>query len=507
MTADGSVIEANAGLRRELVRTTIASGIYIAGDGLARAVSLVLTVAYTHYLTPGNYGTLAVASTVLLLLPPILGLSISAATLRLWFESEERAARDRLVGATLAFLLVVATVAAAAIELLGDLGVLDFVPSAHYAPYLRYAMLTAYFSVFLDLPVTLLIARRRPKQVLALTVAGAAATLGTSLGLVVGLHEGVVGVLRANAISAAAMAVIGVVVTLRMSHGRLRWAGDVVRPSLRYSVPLVPGLLAQWVLQVSDRPLLSHFVAAAAVGRYYLGYSIGAIAGLVVHGATRALQPLVTRDLKQGLDARVARTGTYWFGALTLVCLAIAVWGSDLLYLVTAPRFHTATRIVPVVAAAHVAFAAYVIVGQGIFYGMRTRWLPALTGAAALVNVGLNVLLVPRWGIMAAAVDTAAGFTTLFVLFALHAHRVYRIDWEYLRWARIVLAAVAAFGVASVAGQAPSWARLGLELAGILLVAPLALTVLGFWTREERQAIASASGAWRGRGRGTRAPS
>lgn len=474
------------GLRRELLRVTIASGLYAAADGLARAVSLVLTVFYTHYLTPADYGTLAITSTVVLLLAPVLGLSISSAVIRLWFEARDERERERLVASALGFLLVVPTLGVVAIELAGDAGALDFFPSAPYAPFLRYAVLTAYCSLFLDLPVTVLIARRQPQQVLVLTVANAALTLGTSLALVVGAGQGLLGVLRANALAAAVLAVAGIAVTLRMTGGRISPARHEIRASLRFSTPLIPSVLSQWVLQVSDRPLLSHFVAAAAVGRYYLGYSVGAIAGLVVHGASRAFQPVVTGDLKRGADERVVRMGTYWFGGLTLVCLALALWGRDLLALVVGGGFEGAARIVPVVAAAHVAFAAYVIVGQGIWYGMQTRWVPLLTALAAAVNVGLNLILIPRVGIMAAAADTVAGFAALALLFGLLAHRVYRIDWEYGRWAQIVLAALAAYGVASLAGQSPSWSRLGLELAGVVVAAPLALTVLGFWTPAER---------------------
>ena len=46
-----------------------------------------------------------------------------------------------------------------------------------------------------------------------------------------------------------------------------------------------------------------------------------------------------------------------------------------------------------------------------------------------------------------------------------------------------------AYGVASLAGSDPSWALLGLELVGVLVAAPVALTVLGFWTEPERRAL------------------
>jgi O-antigen/teichoic acid export membrane protein len=477
-------------LRRELGRAAVASGTYAVADGLARAVTLALTLVYTRYLTPADYGALAITSTVMLLLTPALGLSISAAISRLWFEARSEEERRRLYGSLLAFLVVVPTAFVAAIEVAGDLDFLDVFGGAPYDPYLRYAVLTAYCSVFIDLAVSIYIVQRRPRAVLALAGCNALLTLGLSLVLVVGRGEGVIGVLRAGLVASAIVASVAVVLSLRMAGWRLRPSRHVVAACLAFSVPLIPAALAQWLLQVSDRPLLSHFVSADKVGQYYIGYSVGAIAGIAVHGASRALSPVVTRHLKDDAVERVERIGTYWFAGLVMVCLAIALFGRDLLSLLVGARFGEAPAVVPVVALAHVSFAAYVVVTQGIWFGMRTRLVPLLTFGAAVVNISLNLLLIPRFGMLAAAWDTVAGFTALALFHGVLAHRVYRISWEYARWAKIAAAAALAYGVASLAGSHPSPKRLALEVIGVTVVFPLGLSLLRFWTATERGLIA-----------------
>lgn len=476
---------ARSRLPGELGRTALASSAYVAADGLARAVSLLLALVYTRYLTRADFGVFAIASTITLLLTPVLGLSISAGLSRLWFEAADEDERRRLYASVLAFLLVVPTGLVAALEVLGDVGLLDVFRYTPYDPYLRYAVLTAYCSVFVDLAVSIFIVRRRPGVVLALTCAQAALILVASLLLVVTMHEGLLGALRALLVATAVMALVSIALVARMARGVSGLSRGLVRLCLLFGVPLIPAALSQWLLQVSDRPILSHFVSAGTVGEYYVGYSIGAIAGLAVHGTSRALSPVVTRALKEDEHERVARIGTYSFALLVFVCAVVALFGRDVLTLVIGSGFGEAPAVVPVVAFAHVAFAAYVIVTQGIWFGMRTRLVPVLTFAAAVVNIGLNLVLIPRYGMLAAAWDTAAGFGALALFHGILAHRVYPISWEFGRWLKIGVAAAAAYAVASVAGTTPSFARLGAELAGLAIVFPGALVVLRFWVPSE----------------------
>jgi O-antigen/teichoic acid export membrane protein len=474
-----------APLRRELRRVAFSSGAYVVADGLARGVALGLSLLYTHFIQPNELGALAVTGTVTLLLGSTLGLSISSGVSRLYFECRTEADREQLYASSLGFLLLVGTSMVIVIELVGRTGVLDVFEAAPYAPYLRYAVLTAYCSLFLDLAASIYIVRRRPLMVFVLSAVNAVLLLALSLALVVGVHQRVLGILRASFLTAALVGLVSGILVLRLAGWRISLSRRWLVPALAFSVPLIPHAIAQWILQVSDRPIISHYMPSVELGIYYLGYSIGAIAGLAVHGVSRAMGPVVVRDLKSERHSRVIRVGTYWFAVLVTACLAVALFGRDLLALIVPDSYDGATRIVPVIALAHIGFAAYMIVAQGILFAMRTRWVPLLTFAAGAVNVGLNVLLIPRYGIMAAAYDTAIGFAVLAVLNAAVAHRMYRIDWEYVRWAKVTVAALVAYAFAQIAGVQPSLPRLGLEVAAMLFVLPLALTALFFWSDAE----------------------
>ena len=464
------------------------SGTYFVADAAARAISLVLVLAYTRLLVPADYGILAVTSTVTQLLVPALGLSIVASVTRFYFEDASDEARRRLYLTTLGFLLVVPTVGLIVIEVLGRSGRLDMFNAVPYDPYLRLAVLAAYVSVFIDLPVAVYIARHQARRVAYLTVANALLLLGSSLVLVVGLHKGVRGILLAAVFSGGMMAIVAIVLSIRMIGRRVRPSGGLLTAMLLFSLPLVPHAAAQWVLQISDRLVLSRYVSSGQLGLYYVGYSVGSISTFLVFAMTKAMSPIITAELKaKGDSSRVPRLGTYWFAAILVGCLVVAIFGADVVKIFAPNRFLGAATIVPIIALATVAYGIYTIVSSALWYSMRTGWIPLLTAAAAAVNVGLNLLFIPRFGITAAAWNTVAGFAALALLQGVLATRRYRIAWEYRRWAILSAVAFCAYFAVQLPAPGISVQRYVLSVVVLLVAFPAALTVVGFWTREERQ--------------------
>jgi O-antigen/teichoic acid export membrane protein len=116
---------------------------------------------------------------------------------------------------------------------------------------------------------------------------------------------------------------------------------------------------------------------------------------------------------------------------------------------------------------------------------MRTRLVPTVTAASALVNVALNLVFVPRYGVVAAAVSTAISYAVLAAMHGALAQRLHPIRWEYGRWARMLALGIVWYlgGLAlPIADSLPALAAKGL----ITLVAfPVSLALTGFFTRRE----------------------
>jgi O-antigen/teichoic acid export membrane protein len=185
--------------------------------------------------------------------------------------------------------------------------------------------------------------------------------------------------------------------------------------------------------------------------------------------------------------------GTYAFVLTYLV--GIASWAALALGLlapwivqVLAPAneaFWPGERVVAPLAFAGALFAGYIVVSIGIGRARRTGFNWVITGTAAVVNVVLNLALVPAYGMEGAAAAALVSFAVLFGFMAVHAQRVYPVPYQWRRVAT-ALGVAAALAVAGKATDVPLAGAIGLALAY-----PIALLPLGFYLPAERARLRS----------------
>jgi O-antigen/teichoic acid export membrane protein len=151
--------------------------------------------------------------------------------------------------------------------------------------------------------------------------------------------------------------------------------------------------------------------------------------------------------------------------------------------LLTSPRYHRAEKGVALLAFAGAVYAGYTVLAIGSGRARRTQLNWVVTGFGAAVNIGLNFWLIPRYGMVGAAISTLAAYVALFGGMLAYAQRVYPVPYQ---WRRVATACAAAVGL-TVLARAP-----GLQLGPSLALAaayPLVLALLGFYLPAERRRL------------------
>lgn len=472
------------GVRAALRRLVGASAVYGLGSVLVRGLAFLLLPLYTRYLSPAEYGIVALAVTGTVVLGLIYPLGLRGAISRTWYEEGAEKERRERVGTLWIAMVLAAAAMALALDRAGPALAGALLPEVPFRPYLRLAVWTAFLSVFAITPLVLLQAQERPRIYVVFTVATALLTTALTVWLVV-RGGGAEGYLRGALLGAAVAAGPFVVLTLRQV--RPVWRRGVLGPALAFGLPLVPHAVAGWVLEMSDRAILTRFLPLHEVGVYALGYQLGAAMGLLTGAFNAAWVPFLFGALKEegdGAHPRLARLVTYYTFALCFVGLGWALLVEHALPLLAGPGFQEAHRITPWVVGGYVLGGLYFIPTNLLFWRRQTRVIPLVTVAAGAANVGLNLWLVPRYGAVAAAWNTLAAYALLLALTWWRAERLHPFPYEYRRLGLMAGLALALF----LAGQTLPFPGPALEVAGrvlLWLTFPFALLVLGALDRAE----------------------
>ncbi len=469
----------------QLKRLAKHSAIYGLGGLVSRLLAVLLLPLYTSYLTPKDYGRVETLVALTAILVTLLRAGISNAFFRFYFDSSETAARLRVLRTSFWFTMTTATLGLVAgwifapwIADLLNLGPnQDGLVRAAFVglwAQLNYEQLTALFRV-----------EERSTAFVAASLANVLLTIATTILLVVVFDEGALGVIVGN--FTGTLIVYLALLGYRREQLGLEFDRELLRRMNRFGLPLVPSGLALWTLNFSDRFFLAHLKGQDDVGRYSIGVRI-ASAMVLLLVAFRTAWPAFAYSIEDDREAR--RT----YGFVLTYLLFIACWLSLALgvlapwlvrLLARDPAFWPGADVVAPLAFAGALWGGYTVLAIGIGRMRRTQFNWVITGSAAALDVVLNLLLVPRYGIHGAATAAVSAFALMFTAMAVYAQRVYPVPYQWRRVFTLLSVAVGLTVVGRVVDR--------LDVAILLIAAyPLVLLPAGFYLPAERARLARA---------------
>jgi O-antigen/teichoic acid export membrane protein len=458
------------------------TAVYGLGGLVSRILAVLLLPLYTSYLGPRGFGKIETVVAFTTVLVIVLRMGISSAFFRFYFDSKDEARRTLVVRTSFWFTMTMATAGLIAGWLLAT-------PLAHALrlgddPWLvRAAFVGLWAQMNYEQLTSLFRVEERSTAFVAASVANVLITVGATVVLVVALHKGPTGAVVGNFIGT--LTVYVALLGYRRYQLGLEFSRDLLRQMNRFGMPLVPSALALWAINFIDRIFIAQYKGQAEVGVYSVAVRISsAIVFLLI--AFRLAWPAFAYSIEDDREAR--RTYSYVLTYLLFVCCWLSVGLGVLapwLVEVLAPKhaFHRAADAVALLAFASTAYAGYTVVAIGIGRARQTQFNWIVTGVAALVNVVLNVVLIPPYGMIGAAISTAAAYLVLFLLMVVNSQRVYPVAYQ---WRRVVTLASVAIGL-TVIGSV-----LDVPLAVAILIAlgyPLALLPLRFYLPAERRRL------------------
>ena len=479
-TADDAAAPSMLAARTLAVRILHASSVYGLANLGIRALNFLLLPLYTRFLSPADYGVIALAETLAAVFAAIIGLGFDASIQRLYFQhvDDEAGVFAGYVGSALKFALAVQGIFIALVLTFGPWLQRVFVPGSS-VPY-RYfalAMVTATAMLFFNYRLVLYQAEHRPWAYAVLAVLSFALTAALCVSLVVFARRGVMGMLAGKLIAALFCLAVALFLARPAFRTTFRWT--YARQTLAVGLPLVPHLLMALGLVTADRFILAHYRDLREVGLYAVAYTLGMIMSLITMSLNQAWAPLYYEVASRGEEARQV-LGQLCSG-LIIGLTAIACFGAliaqDFVARFLDHRYAAAGRVVPWIIGAYLAHSLFSMFGIACMQARRTTLIMAASFVALAANTVLNFALIPHWGMYGAAYATLVAYVIEAVVMYVMAQRAYPLRYDLPR----TFAAVAVFVIALSATQVHWNPQHRPMIMGVLAVACLSfLALMGF---------------------------
>ena len=192
---------------------------------------------------------------------------------------------------------------------------------------------------------------------------------------------------------------------------------DTVVPMLKYCIPLIPTIILWWIINVSDQYMVTYFNGVSQSGIYTAAYKIPnfvvIFASIFIDAWQLSAVDEYDNDGKSRFFSQVFRV---YSGALIAVGAVLIAGARIITRLYLGRDYYDSWHYVPILVIA-TTFSCLVNFYASVYMAEKKSTLSMLTaGAGAVVNIVLNLILIPVLGPYGAAIATAISFVCVFII-------------------------------------------------------------------------------------------
>lgn len=409
------------------------SVLYTIGNVANRVAGFALIPLYTSFLEPAEYGLLALVDLFLSLSVIMLGLqSIGGAMIRIFHDHEDEDERNRVVATAMQLMSGISlAVIAIAILIAPYLSELIF-SSTEHADLIRLSFLAMLPSNLVELFLVHERLRQRAMFFVQYSLVQLLLTLTLNIVFIAGYELGVWGFVWSKLIATGLGALFLFTRTVR--EVGLGYDKKSARSMASFGSPLIVAGVSFFLIHFSDYFFLNRIRSTHAVGLYEFAYRFPFLVTFLVGEPFGRVWSVSLYDLAKSDEwkEQFARVLAWLVYALAFVGLGIAVFSDEVIEVMARnPSFWAAAAFVPMLVFAYCLREVADFFRNVLYLNKRSGTVGRVALACAIVNVVLNLLIIPAWGVGGAALCTLVTWALYLALCLVEQRREHdlRLPW------------------------------------------------------------------------------
>lgn len=408
------------------------SSVYGITPILDRLLSLLLLPVFTKYLSTEGYGNMVLLYTSATVLQLFLFMGLPASLQKTYwdFRGEERKAFMGTAWiSNLAFNLAIAV---PLVFLSGSISAV-ILKNEKIGLLFVLVIVKILMSTQTIVPFVILRAREQKFEILKVNLISIFVRVTLTLLFLIYLKLDLVGIFLADICVSIAVQFVYLPILLKEINLTFRWhyLKEILTLS---SFQFIVEILA-WIISLSDRMIIQQiFSNPSEVAVYAVGYTFGSAILFLVKPVQAAWHPHVYSVHGNSRKDYTNQMGEFLFYFIVICCISFLVLTSvsgDLIKILTPVAYHRAASLVGIVLIAQVMALISDYFVPTFFITKKMQLVAAVYALSAITNVAFNLILIPKMGIMGAAVATLISYGIMAGVLYIESQRLIRIDINF----------------------------------------------------------------------------
>ena len=186
--------------------------------------------------------------------------------------------------------------------------------------------------------------------------------------------------------------------------------------ALTFCLPLIPHYMSNHLLNQADRIMITSMCGAEKTGIYTIAYKMPEILNICWSCVSAVYVPWLYKKLDVGADKEIKKINSIILGSISIITMGIILLGPEVIWVLAPPEYQEGKYLIPAMVTGYYGLFFCLICSHIELFYKKNYFITIITVIAALTNITLNYVFIPKYGYEVAAYTTYIGYTIMLLL-------------------------------------------------------------------------------------------
>lgn len=222
-----------------------------------------------------------------------------------------------------------------------------------------------------------------------------------------------------------------IILFLIYKRGGKLWDSAYIKFCLSFSLPLIFHGVGHLIFNQSDRIMLKNMHGDEILGVYSVAFSLCSVLTIIFNSLNVAWVPFYFDYKKVENSKEIISHSKRYIKFFTLLSIGFLLLYTDVYKLMAPPEYYSGITIIPLFVLSNYFSFMYLFPVNFEFFKKKTKIIPFATFIAAAINIIINLILIPKYGILGAAIGTVLAHVLLYIFHEIVARQIGKNEYEY----------------------------------------------------------------------------
>jgi len=417
------------------------TSIYMISTFVSFAVPILALPVYTRYLSPSDFGIIVLFVMFGSLSTGFISVSLHFASYRYYFKYKQDLDRFKILNSTnMLFLLLIFILSGIIIYFSSDWFSSALFDGQLTKMLIQWSFVSGCLGYFILYMTTLLTAQVRAIQFTLISISQI--ILNTIFSFYFIFQYTLTYMARIYAILLSQGIIVFFLFLITRNLFEFRFSLSSLKKSIKLTYPLIPNSLIGIIQGSFDKTMLNMFTGTISVGYYSFGERFAAILKMVTDSVQKVWGPFFmdkahknTQESKQEIIDQFYKMAFFFM----VVGVCVIYFSEEMIKLLTTKEFYPAMYVTPI----YVYFYLFAVMGkiamEQISFSEKMIYLLPATIGGVIINVIMNLILIPKFGAVGAAGATAVAALFINIFHLYYGMKLYPLPLGKIKLATLYL--------------------------------------------------------------------